>query len=430
MATSYGLFNAKNLDRVYTAEDFNKYLSGLICNGVFDTYGERFKVTANGDLTVAIGTGKAWIDGHYFMNDTPLVIDLSDHVREAAITCVLIGISCDTAENARLCKFEISAAAGIGTEVHPVFSDTETKKHLTLAEIRLSAGATSISQSNITDYRDNTSKCGYVKCILGKCKVSEILSKLDSYNRTVTELNERVKELRDRLTEVEEVTGATGIVLASAGKCGLTAYYALYSDGSMKITGTGAINKDAFMERHEITDVLIADGITEIAERAFARAEYASETSRTYGVKKINIPNSVKTIGPYAFMHTRLTEINVPTSVETVGDYAFSDCSKLQIAKIESSLMGNFMFTWCSNLISLTISKNCKKFGQNMLSYCDSLFSITYEGTVSQWKSITKPTNWICSAENNWNGHLILIRCTDGQFEYDSANHVWNEVKS
>ena len=61
MAFSYGFFNAKNLDRVYTAEDFTGYLSSLICNGILDTYGDNFSVTAGGDLSVVMGTGKAWI---------------------------------------------------------------------------------------------------------------------------------------------------------------------------------------------------------------------------------------------------------------------------------------------------------------------------------------------------------------------------------
>lgn len=59
MAFSYGLFNAKNLDRVYTAEDFTSYLSSLICNGILDTYGDNFSVTASGNLSVVIRTGKS-----------------------------------------------------------------------------------------------------------------------------------------------------------------------------------------------------------------------------------------------------------------------------------------------------------------------------------------------------------------------------------
>ena len=70
------IFNAQNLDRVYTAEDFTAYLSSLICNGILDTYRQCFAPTVK-NLSVTFGTGKAWIDGHYFISDTLHTIDLS-----------------------------------------------------------------------------------------------------------------------------------------------------------------------------------------------------------------------------------------------------------------------------------------------------------------------------------------------------------------
>ena len=66
MAFSYGFFNAQNLDRVYTAEDFTAYLSSLICNGILDTYRQCFAPTVK-NLSVTFGTGKAWINGHYLI---------------------------------------------------------------------------------------------------------------------------------------------------------------------------------------------------------------------------------------------------------------------------------------------------------------------------------------------------------------------------
>ena len=80
MAFSYGFFNAKNLDRVYTAEDFTSYLSSLICNGILDTYGDNFSVTAGNNLSVVIGTGKSWIGGHYFINDMAYTLDLGQYL--------------------------------------------------------------------------------------------------------------------------------------------------------------------------------------------------------------------------------------------------------------------------------------------------------------------------------------------------------------
>ena len=82
MAFKYGFFNAKNLDRTYTAEDFCDYLSSLICNGVHDNYGDNFEITAGTDLNVILGTGKAWINGHYFLNDSKYTINLAEYADE------------------------------------------------------------------------------------------------------------------------------------------------------------------------------------------------------------------------------------------------------------------------------------------------------------------------------------------------------------
>ena len=44
----------------------------------------------------------------------------------------------------------------------------------------------------------------------------------------------------------------------------------------------------------------------------------------------VTIPNSVITIGEYAFcVCTGLTSITIPNSVTTIGEYAFSECSGL-----------------------------------------------------------------------------------------------------
>lgn len=59
MAFYSGFFNSRGTDRIYTAENFCDYLGSIICNGIQNNYGDCFAITANGDLTVAIGSGKA-----------------------------------------------------------------------------------------------------------------------------------------------------------------------------------------------------------------------------------------------------------------------------------------------------------------------------------------------------------------------------------
>ena len=139
MAFSYGFFNAKNLDRVYTAEDFTSYLSSLICNGILDTYGDNFSVTA-GNLSVVIGTGKAWIGGHYFINDMAYTLDLRQYVDESLSRYVTIGISCDVSDSVRACKLEVKPGTAATSPSVPVFENTDTKTYLTLASVRLNGG--------------------------------------------------------------------------------------------------------------------------------------------------------------------------------------------------------------------------------------------------------------------------------------------------
>jgi len=457
MAFSYGFFNAKNLDRVYTAEDFTSYLSSLICNGILDTYGDNFLVTASGNLSVVIGTGKAWIGGHYFINDMAYTLDLRQYVDESLSRYVTIGISCDVSDSVRACKLEVKSGTAATSPSVPAFENTDTKTYLTLASVRLNGGITSISQSNIKDYRSDEKKCGYVKCILGKCKVSEILAALDSYNKTVTELNNRVAEFQERLAEVEEICGTTGVILVSAGQCGENAFYALYSDGSLKLYGSGATydysssNSSPFDGNQVVQSITVSSGITKIGNKIFADCDNLKTVSLpdtvtsigesvftifedmvgvVRGLEEITIPASVKSIGKWAFSGTKLTEIIIPASVTEIGDYVFRDCAKLKTARIDSSLIGSFMFTSCSALSSLTISAKCKSIGANVITYCSSLETITYEGTIAQWNAIQKPNNWMSSGQHYYNDYLKKIQCTDGYLEYDTENYTWIEVKS
>ena len=102
MAFSFGFFNSKGLDRTYTAENFCDYLGSLICNGIQDNYGDCFKLTAaSSGLKVTVGRGKAWINGHYFINDARYSIDLSGYQDESLPRYVGIAIYLDTTESVR-----------------------------------------------------------------------------------------------------------------------------------------------------------------------------------------------------------------------------------------------------------------------------------------------------------------------------------------
>ena len=454
MSFSYGFFNAKNLDRVYTAEDFTAYLSSLICNGILDTYRQCFAPTVK-NLAVTFGTGKAWINGHYLISDTLHTVDCASYVDESLDRYVVIALFCDL--STRTCGIRIQPGIAATEPVIPSFTNNNVTTYLTLASVRLRAGATELTAEDVIDYREDESKCGYCKCILGKCKVTEMLSKMAENQASLDELQKRLDAMNSQISELQtKVNDLTGGEVLKTGQCGENIYYVLYANGKLLLRGTGATydytsHDSVFYQNDQIKEIVLSNGITSLGDRLFYHcanaktvslpatltsigdAAFAQEDAAigyTAGLTSVTIPQAVTAIQSFAFQHTAIAEVTVPASVKTWGKYAFSGCAKLKTARVACDSIGAFAFTRCTALSNLTISANCKTFGQNILTYCESLKAITYEGTIAQWNAITKPVNWMSSGEHSYNNYLKKIQCVDGYLEYDTETHTWNEVKN
>ena len=125
-----------------------------------------------------------------------------------------------------------------------------------------------------------------------------------------------------------------------------------------------------------ITEYNIPDGVTSIGEWAFAYCD---------SLISVNIPDSVTEIGwgafsgctslkefkgkfaedngrilvvdgvLAAFAPTGITEYTIPDSVTTIGNYAFADCTSLTSVNIPDSVksIGYEAFSWCDSLTSV-----------------------------------------------------------------------------
>ena len=74
-------------------------------------------------------------------------------------------------------------------------------------------------------------------------------------------------------------------------------------------------------------------------------------------IRKIVLPNTIKTIREYAFAKcTRLIDINIPSSVNSIEQLAFSECECLASIDIPSSVksIGKFAFNNCRSLLTIT----------------------------------------------------------------------------
>ena len=93
----------------------------------------------------------------------------------------------------------------------------------------------------------------------------------------------------------------------------------------------------------------------------------------------VKLPNSVKSIGEYAFTEcTSLTSIDIPASVESIGDDAFSNCFSLASVRIGNGVksIGWSAFSGCESLASVDIPASVESIGDDAFSNCFSLASV------------------------------------------------------
>lgn len=160
---TYSFFNSINGDRKYQASDFAEYFKSLLTNGVFPNPSDNLQVLSNGNSTVTIKKGKAWINGYVYFNTSDLVlpIEIADSILNRIDRIV---IRFDTINRNITAKIKKGTASS--TPVAPSLQRDADIYELAIADIYVNKGVTSISQTNIVDLRMNTSVCGWVNSLI------------------------------------------------------------------------------------------------------------------------------------------------------------------------------------------------------------------------------------------------------------------------
>ena len=201
--------------------------------------------------------------------------------------------------------------------------------------------------------------------------------------------------------ELQYFTGLTGI--------GSSAFYNCRGLTSVTIPNSvTSIGDDAFQGCYHLTSIIISNSVTNIGERAFSgctrltsinvdanNPKYDSrgncnaiiETATNtlvIGCKTTVIPNSVTSIGDYAFHSiSSLTSIVIPNSVTSIGDYAFyhSGFTSFVIPNSVTSI-GDYAFYDSRSLTSITIGNGVTSIGMNAFMHCNNLTSIEIPNSV------------------------------------------------
>lgn len=219
--------------------------------------------------------------------------------------------------------------------------------------------------------------------------------------------------------------------LVKEGKCGNSVTYKWYEDGTLIISGSGAIYNYSSLNRNyspfqnsDIETVVITEGITSIGNQTF---------SLCGDLYNVILPESIVRIGDYAFNACdSLYSIGIPSEVDYIGTWAFHNCSNLvdiiafgtvdyigddaftgtafyndtnnyedgclyigkHLIKAQTSIVGhysikegtvnisNLAFKYCRDLESVTIPNSVTNVGNGAFYNCSRLIDISIPNSV------------------------------------------------
>lgn len=174
MSLTGGFFNSKDHDRRYNAETISRLFDGIIEDGVYETYGDKFIVRQESGMDVTIGSGRAWFDHCWIHNDTKyrISIDSSEVVLDRLDTIV---IDVDHSTSVRAVSFKVVRGIPASSPVAAELVNEEDHKQHPICRILVKAGATEITDANITNLV-GTSECPFVIGVLKVLKADELLA--------------------------------------------------------------------------------------------------------------------------------------------------------------------------------------------------------------------------------------------------------------
>ena len=172
MAQRSGFFNAlktdAGYDKKYNANDYSENLAAIISNGIRRSADNELRVTAAGGMALNISVGRAWINGHWYINDaifTGFTVPTAPTGDRSRIDRVVLRLN----ENieGRMIELVYLTGAVANSPTAPALTRSGGIYEIALADIKVGAAVAEITQANITDQRPNKDLCGWITAPVG-----------------------------------------------------------------------------------------------------------------------------------------------------------------------------------------------------------------------------------------------------------------------
>lgn len=184
-----GFFGSEGGDRIYPSGDWSGFFTNFITNGIFNN---SCRVVANDDMSVTLTEGWAMINGYWYHNKSPKILDVTmSDSNQSRIDNVVLRY---TAENREIIG-QIVDGSYATNPTAPSLQRSASMHDLRLAKISIPIGADKITQDMIEDCRFNSDDCGNVVQAVQHLDTTNIFSQYETYFKTW------FKNLQDQLDE-------------------------------------------------------------------------------------------------------------------------------------------------------------------------------------------------------------------------------------
>lgn len=168
-----GFYNSKNKDREYYAEDINMPYKRIISNGVIPVPSSSWQVMAGDGMAVKVKPGNGLFGDKWAENDADLTVTI-DAAHSTLNRIDLIVVRADKNESVRDTGVFVIKGTPASSPVVPAITRDDYIDEYALAEIKVNKGVTAIAQTNITDTRADTTRCGWCTSLIEQVDTSTL----------------------------------------------------------------------------------------------------------------------------------------------------------------------------------------------------------------------------------------------------------------
>lgn len=99
-------------------------------------------------------------------------------------------------------------------------------------------------------------------------------------------------------------------------------------------------------------------------------------------ISTVVLHNQIIQIGERAFAESNVESMVIPSSIQSIGFGVFEKAEKLESVRVDSSILGSGMFSYCSSLTHVDLKEGLTEIPSSTFGECSALFEIKIPSSV------------------------------------------------